>query len=670
MAASTSHVTRSAAKATVATVAAAAVEAGASKSSPYIQHGPASHAVDLDTPPQQSSTNATMDIRSPSEHTTTPQEQAHNDPSTSAVSSLLPSGSSPATATSTPEKRISKDPTVGICNAQARSNSVETKPSRKRTKKDLGSTTGKKAGKRKHGGEDDDDGARQIKQRKDSGITLSMEDNTTKARDLQQEQEHLHLQPSPDQPKDLLSLQPEMLSRIMSFFYPSELTKFATVSKTVYMLVQDQSIWKNISDKSHLPEPKRKLPTDMVVVLAYSDLVCEHCFSLSEMKRGALYSNRPLPVSLAWNPHNEIHLCLPCRRTYFQEHPESLPEVSDQILKGYAQGHYQLPDRLLFSLSYETRISKQYYQRYYLFDEEKVRQKALEYHGGSVGIKAEQKGFVKPRHTKPRRGMPPLAAKPKPEPEPAAPGMTLKGLAKADILAPGEVRPLDVSAVFLQIGQEVDAKPVAGLPQEIWEEIFSHLYISDLGTLAQGCKGLFKMVKQLPIWKQVWTRCQLPDPKRKFKSYMAVVAHYNDTICERCHSYSYPTRTEPADRPLPIKIMWYSLKRKVLICLRCRGRMLKSAMGNTTSAGHAKRPHKITLRGAMEEYKLPREDMWDIPSCGRSRWGEGPLFDEDDVEAYALEYHGGYVGLECARDEDYPKPRRRRPKPKSKDAVA
>ncbi|KAG0259550.1 hypothetical protein DFQ27_004023, partial [Actinomortierella ambigua] len=170
---------------------------------------------------------------------------------------------------------------------------------------------------------------KRVKKRNDSGAVL--EDDTTKA--LEQQLHQQQVAPA------LLSVPPELFTIILSYLYPSEIAKLAMVSKQMYKLIESQPIWRTIMTIGKLPEPKLKFPTEMIVVLAYSDLVCEQCMSLSQMKRGMQYSDRPLPVSLAWNnpspsstsassstppPHRPIHLCRPCRQDYYRDHESEL----------------------------------------------------------------------------------------------------------------------------------------------------------------------------------------------------------------------------------------------------------------------------------------------------------------------------------------------------------
>ncbi|KAG0261093.1 hypothetical protein DFQ27_003157 [Actinomortierella ambigua] len=575
---------------------------------------------------------------------------------TTNIPSVSPTYPTPATSTATSTSTTTTTPPSTETTAKAKKrkaqqhqqasvgkdNCAETKPSRKRTKN-----------------------------RKDSAIALG--EDATKALEIHQEQ-----QPTPT----LLNLPPELFALILTFLYPSEITKLATLSRETYRLVESQSIWTTIQMQRNLPVPKIKYPTAMVVVLAYSDLVCEQCMSLSEMKRGCLYSNRPLPVSLAWNPHHTIRLCLPCRRAYYKKHPvvDQDTEMHRQLLKGHAQSIYQLSDSQLFSLNYDVRIARRYRNEYYVFEEDEVRQKALEYHGGKVGIEAERHGYVQPRHKKPRRGMPLPGYQMAHVSEPAAPEMTVKDLLKADIRAPGEGSSSsnvgannnsgsgsgssqNHSRAIVQIGGDQHAAPVAGLPQEIWREILSRLRIRDLVVLAGVSKPFLTLIEGLPIWQQIWTKSQLPALKpRSTKTYLAMVSRFGESICEVCHQYSYPSRGSPADRPLPVVFRkLYSPTRRLWICLKCRNRVLKPKGGWGREGPSCS---MISRYEVKELFSLPRDALWDIDPCGRCPFGEGPLFYEDEVRDLALDYHGGKVGLRCATSDTFPKPRHQRPKPK------
>ncbi|KAG0259363.1 hypothetical protein DFQ27_004105 [Actinomortierella ambigua] len=603
-----------------------------------------------------------------------PQASIDQTPNTTNVSSLLSSSSAPdrstaaaaaTTFTSPPppttkprQKRKAKSSALDQPGSVGEVIAGETKPSRKRAKK-----------------------------RKDSGIAL--EDDTTKALEQQQQQQQ---QETPA----LLNLAPELFANILSYLYPSEIAKLAMVSKQMYKLVERQPIWRRIMTIGNLPEPKIKFPTEMIVVLAYSDLVCEQCLSLSEMKRGMKYSKRPLPMDLAWNPyHHPIRLCLPCRKTYYADHKSELGLIGKgtQILKGDAEYTYQLTTDTLFSLHHETHVARRRFKQvYYLFDEAQVQRLAYRVHGGQVGVEASRQGYVKPRHQKPRPGITPRVRKPTPLKAPD-PILSVQDLLRAEIRAPGEeaggssggstsastgtnINNNNSSSsngdsqsgqlMVVQIGGDRPAEPVAGLPLEIWQDILSRLYLRDLVRLAQVSRAFQKLVEGLPVWKTIWGMSSLPALTKMAKTYMAMVCRYGESICEFCDTYSYPRRDALADCPLPILMKEeYSATRKVWACLLCRCEFSRPDGGWENDSDSGASYERINKREAMEYYALPRDELWDVESCGRDRYSErgGPVFYEEDVRAHALEYHGGNVGLQCALSGGYGKPRRQRPKP-------
>ncbi|KAG0230486.1 hypothetical protein BGW42_000907 [Actinomortierella wolfii] len=637
--------TRATRSATRAAAAAAAAAAGTSTSAP---------------PAQQNQTNSVVSEAIKAQG---------NSPSTFTT----PSTDKPTTTTVEEEAgSISLKPENGNQDIGAGENEslVPTNSARKRVKRPKAEQD-VKAGSNNRKNQRVSKGTRGTKKRKDSGIALSMEVDTTKAL------EEGYEQPAPPEPPHLQNLPPELFSLIVSYLYPSELTKLASVSKTMYKLVENQPIWKRIMEKHNLPLPKRKLPTLLSVILAYSDLLCEQCFSLSEVWRGMVYSNRPLPVSLVWNPQNKIHLCLPCRRTYYETYPEPVKRTSAKMLKTAAQERYRLPNSVLFELDYESGVSRRYDRDYYVFDKSDVRKAALQFHGGFVGIAAAQKGYVKPRHKLPRLGAPPPIPKSTSKAESGSEAeaeaivpTTTHELVNANILLPGEVNGNSESRsgvttaehkVVVKIGHDVPALPIAGLPLDIWMYIVPQLYIRDLVALARASKALWKMVEQLPIWAHIQRLCQFPEPKLKgkLKTHMAVVCHYMDTVCEYCHCYSYPSHREPADRPLPIQYRSYTLARNIWCCISCRNEILQSDHRYFETVD---RHGELSVSEAMELYVLPRDSLYEVETNGRRCYYErGPMFDTSDVEVFALEYHGGMVGLNHARNENFPKPRHRRP---------
>ncbi|KAG0261139.1 hypothetical protein DFQ27_003145 [Actinomortierella ambigua] len=209
--------------------------------------------------------------------------------------------------------------------------------------------------------------------------------------------------------QNILGLPREMWLHIFSFLYPSEVTKLAHVSKGLARYVEELFPWHHIHRAAKLPtlSPRsRKFRSHKAMVISFSDVVCEQCFAFSCPTVGHS-AVRPLPVRLVWNDHGkEIRLCQPCRRAYFEDHPDV--DIADpvkrmipsrdgaKILMRDAILYYRMPADSLYNIPFETGYHRQYGTVYYLYDRSQVADAAACHHGGFIGLREEFRPFKYP----------------------------------------------------------------------------------------------------------------------------------------------------------------------------------------------------------------------------------------------------------------------------------
>ncbi|KAF9280238.1 hypothetical protein BGZ74_002638 [Mortierella antarctica] len=186
--------------------------------------------------------------------------------------------------------------------------------------------------------------------------------------------------------------------------------------------------------------PKIKYKTFMALVCSKSFFVCDRCFGYST--GNMTHSDIPLPVHVDGDPADTWHLCMPCRRGYYLDHPEPLLSPCDPC-----DGGTYMPDEritktramALFQLTQDdlARLRCTYHRNPHyrtaapmrLYDMTEVQKMALAVHAGWVGVfaaecsvlKKKRRAYKARKESDKIRTMPKREKKPKVPKAPAAP---------------------------------------------------------------------------------------------------------------------------------------------------------------------------------------------------------------------------------------------------------
>lgn len=186
----------------------------------------------------------------------------------------------------------------------------------------------------------------------------------------------------------------EVLQHILLCLPLSKIARHSRISKAWLDAARVLSVWKEACKKAELGKPRKKYRTHMALVCANSYWICERCMSFSKGREH--YADLPLPVEDKGDDHLVWMLCLACRQEYFERHPEPLRE--DRVYRdefAFVVQTKQLAPHAIF-INYALRgenlrgvpSTGREDTRKQLFDRGAVQRRALEVHGGWVGIDA------------------------------------------------------------------------------------------------------------------------------------------------------------------------------------------------------------------------------------------------------------------------------------------
>ncbi|KAK3834114.1 MAG: hypothetical protein J3R72DRAFT_452664, partial [Linnemannia gamsii] len=186
----------------------------------------------------------------------------------------------------------------------------------------------------------------------------------------------------------------EVLQQILLCLPLSKIARHSRVSKAWLDAARVLPVWKEACTKGKLGDPRKKYKTHMALACANSYWICERCMSFSKGREH--YADLPLPVADEEDDHLVWMLCLACRIEYFEQHPEPLKE--DKVYRNefaWVVQTKQLGPHAVF-LNYAlrgenlhgVRSTGQPDTRRQLFDRAAVQRRALEVHGGWIGVDA------------------------------------------------------------------------------------------------------------------------------------------------------------------------------------------------------------------------------------------------------------------------------------------
>jgi len=194
--------------------------------------------------------------------------------------------------------------------------------------------------------------------------------------------------------------------KVYSYFYPSELSAFATVDKEWRANIYHLPLWQEICEKtdlalgpSDLVKYGYKTPDYYRLAHENSDSICEDCFELTKPSG----PDRALPVKLNGANLPDIHMCRVCRTDYYWHHPEPYPDhvkprkhenytIVPRVTADEAQHWYSLKSE---DLQYLHRVEYRAFDfgsSMVLYREKDVFHDARRIYGGDIGIAALRAG--------------------------------------------------------------------------------------------------------------------------------------------------------------------------------------------------------------------------------------------------------------------------------------
>ncbi|OAQ26587.1 hypothetical protein K457DRAFT_140232 [Linnemannia elongata AG-77] len=190
-------------------------------------------------------------------------------------------------------------------------------------------------------------------------------------------------------------------------------------------------------------------------------------------------------------------------------------------------------------------------------------------------------------------------------------------------------------------------------PTEVLQQILLCLPLSKITRHSRISKAWLDAARVLPVWKEACKKAKLGDPRKKYKTHMALVCANSYWICERCMSFS-KGREHYADLPLPVEdkdddhLVW-------MLCLACRQEYferhpepLKEDRIYRDEFAFVVQTKQLAPHAIFINYALRGENLRGVPSTGREDT-RNQLFDRGAVQRRALEVHGGWIGIDaCA----------------------
>ncbi|KAG0264634.1 hypothetical protein BGZ95_003550 [Linnemannia exigua] len=190
-------------------------------------------------------------------------------------------------------------------------------------------------------------------------------------------------------------------------------------------------------------------------------------------------------------------------------------------------------------------------------------------------------------------------------------------------------------------------------PTEILQQILLCLPLSKIARHSRVSKAWLDAARVLPVWKEACKKAKLGDPRKKYKTHMALVCANSYWICERCMSFS-KGREHYADLPLPVEdeeddhLVW-------MLCLACRieyferhPEPLKENKVYRHEFAWVVQTRQLGPNAVFLNYALRGENLHGVQSTGRADTRR-QLFDRAAVQRRALEVHGGWIGVDaCA----------------------
>ncbi|KAG0261138.1 hypothetical protein DFQ27_003144 [Actinomortierella ambigua] len=202
--------------------------------------------------------------------------------------------------------------------------------------------------------------------------------------------------------------------------------------------------------------------------------------------------------------------------------------------------------------------------------------------------------------------------------------------------------------------RDVPVDRLLNLPTEMWIEVFSYLYPSELMRFGLCSKRIHAFVREQPFWAKISSAAGLPKPNKKFSSYYEVVRFHDEVVCEQCLGLSTPKHVAAArsDHPLPVQLDWNKQGQKIHLCRQCRGPYLTEFPQYDIADPNVIEEHEQTIGKtyAGKLYALSDEQLVGLPhkyQRNPHHWRAPPmrLYTIKAVQDFARLFHGGFMGL-------------------------
>ncbi|KAK3833045.1 MAG: hypothetical protein JOS17DRAFT_741363 [Linnemannia elongata] len=202
-------------------------------------------------------------------------------------------------------------------------------------------------------------------------------------------------------------------------------------------------------------------------------------------------------------------------------------------------------------------------------------------------------------------------------------------------------------------------EPFSSLPVEILQHIISWLPLQEIARASMVSKAWLDAVHCMSVWKIICQEAGLGEPKKKYKTHMALACAQSFWICTRCYSFSN-AKTHRADLPLPVKDVEDN-NHVHMLCLQCRREYYHNHPAPLKKGVYRQefawipRAGSIAPNGVYINYGLEGSQLDGIEMVGSSSQGL-PLYDRSEVQKRAIHIHGGWVGVNAQATN----PRRKR----------
>ncbi|KAG0300374.1 hypothetical protein BGZ98_009239 [Dissophora globulifera] len=205
----------------------------------------------------------------------------------------------------------------------------------------------------------------------------------------------------------------------------------------------------------------------------------------------------------------------------------------------------------------------------------------------------------------------------------------------------------------LQQGSTDRTDPCVVFPTEVWHQILSFLPLSQVAKISVVSKAWLDGSRTYPVWHVV---CQshkaLGEPKRKYRSHMALVCSKSYWICDLCHSYT-TGKGNASEIPLPVE----NVDDNNFVWLLCHGCRIEYYIRHPEPLREVQdlyewQKNKITKTDACCTYYLADEDLYglDYQERRNPHYRSGypmRLYNRYTVQKRALKVHGGWVGVDA-----------------------